>query len=79
MSGAFAACCMLAFVLFLSPWIEMIPMAALVGVMFMVVIGTSEWASLKLYRKVPLTDSLVMVIVTLYTAVTLWLKLWIGP
>lgn len=68
-SGAFAACCMLAFVLFLSPWIEMIPMAALVGVMFMVVIGTFEWASLKLYRKIPRTDFLVMVIVTLYTAV----------
>jgi sulfate permease, SulP family len=69
LSGAFAACCMLTFVLFLSSWIEMIPMAALVGVMFMVVIGTFEWASLKLYRKVPLTDFLVMVLVTLYTAV----------
>ncbi|HBJ38228.1 MAG TPA: SulP family inorganic anion transporter [Planctomycetaceae bacterium] len=68
-SGAFAACCLLAFVMFFSQWIEMIPMAALVGVMFMVVIGTFEWASLKLYRKVPLTDFLVMVIVTLYTAV----------
>ncbi len=68
-SGVFAACCLLAFVMFFSQWIEMIPMAALVGVMFMVVIGTFEWASLKLYRKVPLTDFLVMVIVTLYTAV----------
>ncbi len=67
-SGAFAACCLLAFVLFFSKWIEMIPMAALVGVMFMVVIGTFEWASLKLYRKVPFTDFLVMVIVTFYTA-----------
>lgn len=68
-SGVFAACCLLAFVMFFSRWIEMIPMAALVGVMFMVVIGTFEWASLKLYRKVPFTDFLVMVIVTLYTAV----------
>lgn len=68
-SGAFAACMLLAFVLFFSQWIEMIPMAALVGVMFMVVIGTFEWASLKLYRKVPLTDFLVMVIVTGYTAI----------
>jgi SulP family sulfate permease len=68
-SGAFAACCLLAFVLFFSSWIEMIPMAALVGVMFMVVIGTFEWASLKLYHKVPLTDFLVMVIVTAYTAI----------
>jgi len=68
-SGAFAACSLLAFVLFFSQWIEMIPMAALVGVMFMVVIGTFEWASLKLYRKVPFTDFLVMIIVTVYTAV----------
>jgi len=68
-SGVFAACCMLAFVLFFSSWIEMIPMAALVGVMFMVVVGTFEWASLKLYRKIPLSDFLVMVIVTVYTAV----------
>lgn len=69
LSGAFAAICMLAFVMFFSQWIEMIPMAALVGLMFMVVIGTFEWASLKLYRKVPLTDFLVMVIVTAYTAI----------
>ncbi|AMV35425.1 C4-dicarboxylic acid transporter DauA [Pirellula sp. SH-Sr6A] len=68
-SGAFAACCLLAFVMFFSQWIEMIPMAALVGVMFMVMIGTFEWASLKLYRKVPFIDFLVMVIVTLYTAI----------
>lgn len=68
-SGAFAACSLLAFVMFFSKWIEMIPMAALAGVMFMVVIGTFEWASLKLYRKVPITDFLVMLIVTVYTAV----------
>jgi sulfate permease, SulP family len=69
LSGAFAACCLLTFVMFFSQWIEMIPMAALVGVMFMVVIGTFEWASLKLYHKVPMTDFMVMVIVTVYTAV----------
>ncbi len=68
-SGVFAACCMLAFVLFFSNWIEKIPMAALVGLMFMVVIGTFEWASLKLYRRIPLSDFLVMLIVTVYTAV----------
>lgn len=69
LSGIFAACSLLAFVLFFSSWIEMIPMAALVGVMFMVVIGTFEWASLKLYRKVPMTDFLVMLVVTAYTAI----------
>ncbi len=69
LSGIFAASCLLTFVLFLSSWIEMIPMGALVGVMFMVVIGTFEWASIRLYRKVPLTDYMVMLIVTLYTAI----------
>jgi len=57
----------LAFVLFLSPWIEAIPMAALVGVMFMVVIGTFEWASLKMFRRMPISDVLVMIFVAGYT------------
>ena len=67
LSGIVAAVCLLLFVLFLSPWIKMIPMAALVGVMFMVVIGTFEWASLKMLRKVPVSDILVMVLVAGYT------------
>ena len=67
LSGIVAAVCLLLFVLFLAPWIEMIPMAALVGVMFMVVIGTFEWASLRMMRKVPVTDYLVMIIVAGYT------------
>jgi len=69
LSGIVAAVCLLLFVLFLAPWIEMIPMAALVGVMFMVVIGTFEWASLKMIRKVPVSDYLVMILVAGYTAV----------
>jgi len=69
LSGIVAAVCLLMFVLFLAPWIEMIPMAALVGVMFMVVIGTFEWASLRMIRKVPLTDYFVMVLVAGYTAI----------
>ncbi len=67
LSGITAAVCLLAFVLFLAPWIEQIPMAALVGVMFMVVIGTFEWASLKMFRRMPLSDVLVMVLVAGYT------------
>ena len=47
----------------------MIPMAALVGVMFMVVIGTFEWASLRMFGKMPPSDLLVMVLVAAYTAV----------
>ncbi len=50
-----------------APIIEQLPMAALVGVMFMVAIGTFEWASLKVFGKMPLTDVIVMVIVTLIT------------
>ena len=69
LSGIVAAICLLLFVLFMSSWIEVIPMAALVGVMFMVVIGTFEWASLKLFRKIPFTDILVMVLVAGYTVV----------
>ncbi|MFA9477762.1 SulP family inorganic anion transporter [Phycisphaerales bacterium AB-hyl4] len=66
-SGIAAALFLLAFILFLSPLIEMIPMAALVGVMFMVVIGTFEWASLRMFRKVPMSDLLVMVTVIVVT------------
>ncbi len=67
LSGIVAAVMLLAFVLVLAPWIEMIPMAALVGVMFMVVIGTFEWATLHMWRKVPVSDVFVMLLVTGYT------------
>lgn len=67
LSGVTAAVCLLLFVLFLAPYIEQIPMAALVGVMFMVVIGTFEWASLKMFRRMPTSDMFVMVLVAGYT------------
>lgn len=67
LSGIVAAASLLIFVLFLTPLIVQIPMAALVGVMFMVVIGTFEWASLKMFRRMPLADVLVMVLVAGYT------------
>ena len=67
LSGITAAVCLLMFVLFLAPLIEQIPMAALVGVMFMVVIGTFEWASLKMFRRMPTADMFVMVLVAGYT------------
>ncbi|MFH5806369.1 SulP family inorganic anion transporter [Alienimonas sp. DA493] len=69
LSGIVAACALLAFVLFLAPWIQMIPMPALVGVMFMVVIGTFEWASLKMFRRMPPIDVFVMLLVAGYTVV----------
>ena len=67
LSGITAAVCLLLFILFLAPWIQQIPMAALVGVMFMVVIGTFEWASLKMFRRMPISDMAVMVLVAGYT------------
>ncbi len=69
LSGITAAVCLLLFVLFLAPWIEQIPMAALVGVMFMVVIGTFEWASIKMFGRMPFSDILVMLLVAGYTVV----------
>jgi SulP family sulfate permease len=56
--------------MFGSDLIEKLPMAALVGLMFMVAIGTFEWASLKTFKKMPTSDVLVMVLVTLITAIT---------
>lgn len=69
LSGIVASIALLCFILFGSSLIEKIPMAALVGLMFMVAIGTFEWASLKVFRKVPKTDVIVMILVTLVTAI----------
>lgn len=66
-SGIVAAVGLLCIVLFVGPVIEQIPMAALVGLMFMVAIGTFEWASLKVFGKVPKSDIFVMIVVTLVT------------
>lgn len=69
LSGIVAAVGLLLIVLFGASLIEKVPMAALVGLMFMVSIGTFEWASLKIFRKVPLIDVIVMVIVASVTVV----------
>jgi SulP family sulfate permease len=66
-AGIAAALFLLVFILFAAPVIEMIPLAALVGVMFMVVIGTFAWNSLTILRKVPLTDAFVILLVTVVT------------
>ncbi|GGB67071.1 sodium-independent anion transporter [Henriciella pelagia] len=64
LSGISAALFLLAFILVGSSLIEQIPLAALVGVMFMVVIGTFAWNSLRIMTRIPLTDALVIVLVT---------------
>lgn len=69
LSGIVAALGLLAFILFLSEYIEMIPIAALVGVMFMVVIGTFAWSSFRILPKIPLSDAIVIVLVSALTVI----------
>ena len=68
-AGIAAALFLLVFILFAARLIEQIPIAALVGVMFMVVIGTFAWHSITTIRKVPRADALVIVTVTTVTVV----------
>jgi len=70
LSGIAAALFLLCFILFASSLIELIPMAALIGVMFMVVLGTFEWTSLRIIRKIPRTDAFVLVLVSGVTVAT---------
>ena len=69
LSGIAASLFLLAFILFGSGIIEQIPLAALVGVMFMVVIGTFAWQSLSIMRRIPMIDAFVIILVTI---VTVW-------
>lgn len=75
LSGAVAAVALLCFVLFGAPLIEQIPIAALVGVMFMVVIGTFAWSSFRILNKIPLADAFVLIAVSL---ITVWKDLAIA-
>ena len=75
LSGITAAVALLCFILFAAPLIEQIPIAALVGVMFMVVIGTFAWSSFRIINKIPLADAIVLVTVS---AVTVWQDLAIA-
>lgn len=67
LSGIVAALTILVIILVGAPVIELVPMAALTGVMIMVAIGTFEWSSFKAFTKMPKSDIFVMVIVTLIT------------
>jgi SulP family sulfate permease len=69
LSGIVAALALLCFILFASTYIEMVPIAALVGVMFMVVIGTFAWNTFKVWNKIPLPDIIVIVLVTVMTVI----------
>jgi SulP family sulfate permease len=67
LSGIVASIMLLVFIMFGSSLIELVPMAALTGLMIMVAIGTFEWASLKTFNRMPKSDIFVMVMVTLVT------------
>jgi SulP family sulfate permease len=69
LSGIIAALTILLIILFGAPVIELVPIAALVGVMVMVSVGTFEWASFKALRRMPRSDIFVMILVTLITVV----------
>jgi SulP family sulfate permease len=70
LSGITAALSLLVFILFASSLIEMIPLAALIGVMFIVVIGTFEWSSFRILGKIPKTDALILILVSGVTVMT---------
>lgn len=75
LSGMVAAIALLCFILFGATLIEQIPIAALVGVMFMVVIGTFAWSSFRILNKIPLSDAFVLIVVS---AITVWQDLAIA-
>jgi SulP family sulfate permease len=70
LSGFVASIMLLVFIMFAADYVEKIPMAALVGVMVMVSVGTFEWASLKTFGKMPVADILVMLTVMTVTVTT---------
>lgn len=69
LSGITAAVMLLMFIVFASSYIEQVSIAALVGVMFMVVIGTFAWSSFRILRKIPKTDVFVLVLVSSLTVI----------
>jgi SulP family sulfate permease len=69
LSGIVAAVMLLMFILFGSSYIEQVPIAALVGVMFMVVIGTFAWSSFRILNKIPKTDLFVLILVSSLTVI----------
>ena len=69
LSGISAAVLLLMFILFASSYIEQIPIAALVGVMFMVVVGTFAWSSFRIMNKIPKSDVIVLIAVSVLTVI----------
>lgn len=70
LSGITAGLALLSFILFAPNLIEKIPLAALIGVMFMVVIGTFAWSSFRIIKNIPRSDAFVLVLVSAVTVFT---------
>jgi SulP family sulfate permease len=70
LSGLSAGVFLLLMIMFMSPLLAMVPMAALTAVMFTVVIGTFAWPSLRILHKIPLSDAFVIVLVSAITVVS---------
>ncbi|WP_458627662.1 SulP family inorganic anion transporter [Winogradskyella sp. PC D3.3] len=69
LSGVMMAITLLTFILFADKYIEQVPIAALVGVMFMMVIETFAWSSFRIMKKIPMSDAVVLVIVSVVTVI----------
>ena len=69
LSGIMMAVTLLTFILFTDKYIEQVPIAALIGVMFMMVIETFAWSSFRIMRKIPKSDAFVLVIVSAVTVI----------
>lgn len=69
LSGIIASITILIIILVGAPFIEKIPMAALVGVMMMVAISTFQWVSIRIVNKMPKSDIFVGIMVALITIV----------
>ena len=69
LSGIMMALTLLTFILFTDKLIEQVPIAALIGVMFMMVIETFAWSSFRILKKIPRSDAFVLIIVSAVTVI----------
>ena len=69
LSGVMMAITLLTFILFTDKLIEQVPIAALIGVMFMMVVETFAWSSFRIIKKIPKSDAFVLIIVSTVTVI----------
>ena len=69
LSGIIMAVTLLTFILFTDKLIEQVPIAALIGVMFMMVIETFAWSSFRILKKIPKSDAFVLITVSAVTVI----------